>query len=100
MTVRLNEACEEFNAAAAAADERSEDHLEDLSILPAVKLYSKFLSTHAFVDGNGRVCFLILQYALIRMGLLCVALGYEEHQAALGFALRADGEANLRLVFT
>ncbi len=60
-------------------------------MLVAVRLYAKVLSIHPFVDGNGRTAFTILQYALVRSGLVCVALDdYAEHQWALGAALRID----------
>jgi fido (protein-threonine AMPylation protein) len=58
----------------------------------AVKLYAKMLSAHPFLDGNGRTAFTILQYALARSDLPCVALeNFEAHQRALGTALRSDG---------
>jgi hypothetical protein len=40
-----------------------------------------------------RICYLVLQFGLIRIGLLTVApTQYEEHQWALGQALRRDSK--------
>jgi hypothetical protein len=53
---------------------------------------AKVLSTHLLLDGNGRTAFTILQYALRRSELACVALeDFDAHQRALGTALRSDG---------
>lgn len=57
-----------------------------------VRLYAKILSTHTFLDGNGRTAFTLLQYALARNDLACIALDdFDAHQRALGAALRRDG---------
>jgi fido (protein-threonine AMPylation protein) len=89
---RLIELCDEFNGAAAEFDAAEVAELNEL-LRPAVKAYSKLLSTHPFIDGNGRVAFLVLQFVLIRIGLVAIALpDYEAHQRALGQALRADGK--------
>jgi fido (protein-threonine AMPylation protein) len=89
---RLDELCAKFNNAATKSDAESVSRLEDL-IRPAARAYCKLLSTHPFIDGNGRVAFLVLQFALIRMGLIAIALpDFEAHQRALGQALRTDGK--------
>jgi Fic family protein len=60
-------------------------------VLPAARLYVKVLSIHPFLDGNGRTAYALLQYALVRSRLICVALeDFSAHQRALGVALRDD----------
>lgn len=88
---RVHSICKEFNDAADAAFAKSEPRFVEDLIRPAVKAYCKLLSAHPFADGNGRTCYLVLQFALVRVGLLTVALNdFEEHQWALGAALRED----------
>jgi fido (protein-threonine AMPylation protein) len=88
---RLEKACEEFNKAIKVIEAQETVFLGEL-VFVAVRLYAKVLSIHPFVDGNGRTAFTLLQYALVRCGLACVALDdYAEHQWALGAALRVDG---------
>ena len=43
----------------------------DELVFVAVRLYIKALSIYAFVDGNGRTTFTLLQYALVRCSLAC-----------------------------
>lgn len=86
---RLDELCAGFEA---FAREEREFDLEELAEA-AAKLYSKFLNLHPFLDGNGRVCFVLLQFSLARLDLPAVALpDHDEHQWALGQALRRDGK--------
>jgi prophage maintenance system killer protein len=59
----LREEIEERDAA--VASER-QPKLRDAT-LPAAKFYAKLLSTHPFFDGNGRVAYVALQYALVRL---------------------------------
>lgn len=60
--------------------------------LPAARFYAQLLSTHPFFDGNGRMAYVALQYALIRLGATGVALpDHDEQQWALGQALRPGG---------
>lgn len=88
---RLQKACAEFNKAIEVIEAQETVLLEEV-VFVAVRLYTKVLSIHPFVDGNGRTAFTLLQYALVRCGLACVALDdYAEHQWALGAALRIDG---------
>lgn len=88
---RLQQLCDEFNSAAAEQDQLDAVQLDDLVFI-AGRLYAKTLSAHPFLDGNGRTAFTILQYALARSDLPCVALeNFETHQRALGTALRRDG---------
>ena len=88
---RLQQLCREFNSTAAEQDQLDAIQLDDLVFI-AVRLYAKMLSAHPFLDGNGRTAFTILQYALARSDLPCVALeDFEAHQRALGMALRSDG---------
>jgi fido (protein-threonine AMPylation protein) len=90
---RLQEICEDFNAATDTAFRSSEPRLIDDLVRPAVKAYCRLLSAHPFGDGNGRVCYLVLQFALVRIGLMTVALtDFREHQWALGQALRRDSK--------
>jgi fido (protein-threonine AMPylation protein) len=91
VSARLDKTCREFNDAVEALESRETVLLDELA-LAVVRLYAKVLSIHPFVDGNGRTVFTLLQYALVRCGLACVALDdYAEHQWALGAALRIDG---------
>ena len=88
---RLQQLCDEFNSATAEQDQLDAVQLDDLVFI-AVRLYAKMLSAHPFLDGNGRAAFTILQYALARSDLPCVALeNFEAHQRTLGTALRRDG---------
>jgi fido (protein-threonine AMPylation protein) len=89
---RLEQVCQEFNNAIAEQKRLDVIALEDL-VFTAVRLYAKVLSTHPFLDGNGRTAFPILQYALARGGLSSVAMDdFDAHQRALGSALRSDGK--------
>lgn len=84
----LREAIEERDAAVANERQRK---LRDAT-MPAAKFYAKLLSTHPFFDGNGRVAYVALQYALVRLGATGVALpDHDEQQWALGQALRRGG---------
>jgi fido (protein-threonine AMPylation protein) len=86
---RLDEIWASFEA---LAGQERVFRLEELAEA-AAKLYAKFLNLHPFVDGNGRVSFVLLQFSLARLDLPAVALpDYEEHQWALGLALRRDGK--------
>jgi len=88
---RLEEICREFNETAAEQEQPDTIALDEL-VLTAVRFYAKVLSTHPFLDGNGRTAFTLLQYALVRSGLACVSLeDFDAHQRALGAALRSDG---------
>lgn len=89
---RLRKICEEFNGAAADLQKADRPHLIDVTF-PAARLYAKLLSAHPFNDGNGRTCYVALQFALVRIGLLSVSLpNYAEQQWHLGRALRTDGQ--------
>jgi len=67
-------------------------HLTDAT-LPAARLYAKLLSAHPFADGNGRTCYVALQFALVRLGAVTVSLpDYAEQQWHLGRALQAGGK--------
>jgi fido (protein-threonine AMPylation protein) len=88
---RLRKVCEEFNRAAGEAEAAESSQLIDAT-LPAARLYAKLLSAHPFNDGNGRVSYVALQFALVRLGALFVSLpDYAEQQWHLGRALRAGG---------
>jgi len=88
---RLEEICHEFNEAVTDQEQPEATMLSDLVFI-AVRLYAKVLSTHPFLDGNGRTAFTLLQYALARNDLACIALeDFDAHQRALGAALRRDG---------
>ncbi len=88
---RLLKVCEEFNGAAAEAEGSEESRLIDATF-PAARLYAKLLSAHPWNDGNGRTCYVALQFALIRLGALFVSLpDYAEQQWHLGRALRTGG---------
>jgi fido (protein-threonine AMPylation protein) len=88
---RLRKICEEFNQAAVEAQESGPSPLLDATF-PAAKLYAKLLSAHPFPDGNGRTSYVVLQFALVRLGAIFVSLpDYAEHQWHLGRALRTGG---------
>ena len=88
---RLEQVCREFNETVAEQEQSDQIALDDL-VFTAVRLYVKVLSTHPFLDGNGRTAFTILQYGLARSELACVPLeDFDAHQRALGTALRSDG---------
>ena len=71
-----------------AADERGEGHRLLDAVLPATRAYAKFLRVHPYWDGNGRTAFPILNFALIRLGLLAVAVPEsEEFHWCLGKAM-------------
>lgn len=93
---KLDVVCKDFNRSALVEDRRGEAVLEEL-IETAAKLYVKILSAHPFPDGNGRTAYVLLQYALVRLGLVAVALDdFRAHQLALGYALRVDGKQSYR----
>jgi fido (protein-threonine AMPylation protein) len=86
---RLDEICAAFDR---FAGEDREYGLREL-VEEAVRLYVRFLNLHPFEDGNGRVAYVLLQFALARLDLPAVALpDHEEHQWVLGRALRRDGK--------
>lgn len=88
---RLLKVCEEFNGAAAEAEGSEESRLIDATF-PAARLYAKLLSAHPWNDGNGRTCYVALQFALTRLGALLVSLpDYGEQQWNLGRALQTGG---------
>lgn len=93
INARLIKACDEFNAAVTAQDANEEPTSVDDLVHAPVKLYCKSLAIHPFADGNGRTAFALLQYALVRNYLLCVALpDFAAHQWALGVALQSSGK--------
>jgi fido (protein-threonine AMPylation protein) len=88
---RLGRACEEFNRTATDLQNAEAPRLIDVT-LPASRLYAKLLSAHPWSDGNGRACYVALQFALVRLGALSVSLpDYAEQQWHLGRALRTGG---------
>lgn len=88
---RLQKVCDEFNEAAAKLKGAEGPHLTDATF-PAARLYAKLLSAHPFNDGNGRACYVALQFALVRLGGLSVSLpNYAEQQWHLGRALQTGG---------
>jgi fido (protein-threonine AMPylation protein) len=88
---RLRRICEEFNRTAADLQDAEAPRLIDVTY-PAARLYAKLLSAHPWRDGNGRTCYVALQFALVRLGTLSVSLSdYTEQQWRLGRALRTGG---------
>ena len=91
MTRRLRKACDELNEAAAHLEGTKGPHLIDVTF-PAARLYAKLLSAHPFNDGNGRACYVALQFALVRLGAVTISLpDYAEQQWHLGSALQTGG---------
>jgi fido (protein-threonine AMPylation protein) len=61
---------------------------------PAARAYGRFLGAHPYVDGNGRTAFPILNFALIRLGLLAIAVPESEmFHWCLGRCMRRKGGA-------
>jgi fido (protein-threonine AMPylation protein) len=55
---------------------------------PATRAYSRFLADHPFMDGNARTASPLLGFALVRLGLLTVAVqDTEDFQWCLGQAM-------------
>lgn len=62
---------------------------------PASRAYASFLSTHPYWDGNGRTAFPILTFALIRLGLLAVAVpDTDEFHWCLGRGMLRGGKTD------
>ena len=77
-----------------AVDERGESHLVIDAIRPAARAYARFLGAHPYWDGNGRTAFPILNFALIRLGLLAIAVPESnEFHWCLGQAMKRNGKA-------
>lgn len=91
---RVNEICEEFNAARdalIAADARTVS-LDDAAYVSA-RLYCKILRVHPWVDGNLRVAFVALHAALLSLDLPRVKFrDLQEHDELIGIAFRGDNE--------
>lgn len=88
---RLQKICNEFNETAAALGRAKGPRLIDVT-LPAARVYTKLLSAHPFNDGNGRACYVVLQFALVRLSAVTVSLpDYVEQQWHLGRALQTGG---------
>ncbi len=76
-------------------DERGESHRVVDAIWPAARAYARFLGAHPYWDGNGRTAFPILNFALIRLGLLAIAVPEsDEFHWCLGHGMRRDGKAS------
>ncbi len=77
-----------------AIDSRGESHLVIGAIRPAARAYARFLGAHPYWDGNGRTAFPILNFALIRLGLLAIAVPESDRfHWCLGQGMRHDGRA-------
>lgn len=78
-----------------AMDRHGESHRAIDAIRPAARAYSRFLGAHPYWDGNGRTAFPILNFALIRLGLLAIAVPEgDEFHWCLGQGMRRDGRAS------
>lgn len=63
------------------------------AVLPPVKLYTRLIRIHPFVDGNGRTAWAAFSYAVRRCGLPLVVLApSDETRWALGCALRSGAK--------
>jgi fido (protein-threonine AMPylation protein) len=95
---RLREISADLRHATEKSDEmdrRGESHRLIDAIRPAARAYARFLGAHPYWDGNGRTAFPILNFALIRLGLLAVAVPEsEEFHWSLGQGMRRDGRAS------
>ena len=61
----------------------------------AAWLHHRFVATHPFRDGNGRVSRLLMAYAYVRRGLLPPVIRAAEHEAYI-YALEAADQGDLR----
>ncbi len=87
---RLARICDELEAEVASARDDEGRRLRDATNA-AARFYSKLLSCHPFEDGNGRVGYVALQYALVSLSATAVALpDPDEHAIALGQGMRRD----------
>jgi hypothetical protein len=78
-----------------AKDRAGETHRLIDAIRPAARAYARFLGAHPYWDGNGRTAFPILNFALIRLGLLAIAVPEsDEFHWCLGQGMRRDGKAS------
>ena len=76
-------------------DRRGESHLLIDAVRPAARAYARFLGAHPYWDGNGRTAFPILNFALIRLGLLAIAVPEtDEFHWSLGQGMRRGGKAS------
>lgn len=95
---RLREISSDLRAACKESDEideRGESHRVIEAIRPSVRAYARFLGAHPYWDGNGRTAFPILNFALIRLGLLAIAVPEsDEFHWCLGQGMRRDRKAS------
>lgn len=56
---------------------------EENPIIVAAAVYQKMVSIHPFADGNGRTCRLVMDYILIRAGLIPPSLDNNELKVAI-----------------
>jgi fido (protein-threonine AMPylation protein) len=93
---RLREISADLRGAIAASDEadaRGDEHRIIDATRPAARAYACFLGAHPYWDGNGRTAFPILNFALIRLGLLAVAVPESDRfHWCLGQGMRRDGK--------
>jgi len=76
-------------------DRRAESHRVIDAIRPAARAYARFLGAHPYWDGNGRTAFPILNFALIRLGLLAIAVPEsDQFHWCLGQGMRRDGKVS------
>jgi prophage maintenance system killer protein len=91
---RLNTMCSQLSNAFEESDQavrRNEYSTVLDAVLPAAKAYCQFLAWHPYFDGNGRTAFPILTFALIRMGLIAVAVPEsQEFHWCLGQGMRRN----------
>ncbi|HSS04050.1 MAG TPA: Fic family protein [Solirubrobacterales bacterium] len=95
---RLREISSDFRRAfeeSDAIDERGESHRVVDAIRPAARGYARFLGAHPYWDGNGRTAFPILNFTLIRLGLLAIAVPEsDKFHWCLGQGMRRDRQAS------
>lgn len=95
---RLREISADLRSAIAESDQadaRGEEHRIIDATRPAARAYARFLGAHPYWDGNGRTAFPILNFALIRLGLLAVAVPEsDKFHWCLGQGMRRDHRAS------
>jgi fido (protein-threonine AMPylation protein) len=95
---RLREISADLRRAFGESDEidrRGGSHQLIDAVRPAARAYARFLGAHPYWDGNGRTASPILNFALIRLGLLAVAVPEsDEFHWCLGQGMRRDRKAS------
>lgn len=95
---RLREISADLRKAFRQSDEidaRGESHRLIDAARPAARAYARFLGAHPYWDGNGRTAFPVLNFALVRLGLIAVAVPESDRfHWCLGQGMRRDHKSD------